>query len=178
LKIYPGEKLEINRGKTMKHIIAIMLISLSFQIQAAAPGSAIGFELDSLEGSQKIKLSDYRGKVVFVDFWASWCVPCKKSLPEFNKVYHEFKDKGFEIVAINLDENPEDAKAFLKKHSVDYTIAADSNGKIAEKFGVEAMPSSVLIDPLGVIRINHKGYRKGDADKLKKAIKILLGEKS
>lgn len=162
----------------MKNLLTLLFLIFSFQLQAVSPGSAIGFELDTLEGNAKVKLSDYKGKVVFVDFWASWCVPCKQSLPEFNKVYHQYKDKGFEIIAINLDENPEEAKAFLNKHPVDYMIAADSSGNIAEKFGVEAMPSSVLIDQLGVLRVNHKGYRKGDAEKLEKAIKLLLGDKS
>lgn len=162
----------------MKNLLTVLLVIFSFQLQAISPGSAIGFELDALEGNAKIRLSDFKGKVVFVDFWASWCGPCKQSLPEFNKVYHQYKDKGFEIIAINLDENPEDAKAFLSKHPVDYTIAADSSGSIAEKFGIEAMPSSVLIDQLGVLRVNHKGYRKGDAEKLKKAINLLLGDKS
>ena len=162
----------------MKKIISLVMLLLSLQLKAAAPGSSISFELDALQGDQKIKLADYKGKVVFVDFWASWCGPCKQSLPEFNKVYNTYKDMGFEIIAINLDENPEDAKAFLKKTPVDYTIAADASGSIAEKFGVEAMPSSVLIDQKGVIRVNHKGYRSGDAKKLEKAIKMLLGGKS
>ena len=116
-----------------------------------------------------------KGKVIFVDFWASWCTPCLKSLPEFEQLQTTFSGRGDVVVlAINLDENPNDATKFVKDLDVSYKILADKDGSIPESFGVSTMPSSFIIDKQGVIRYVHKGYKTGDVSKIKTEIEQLL----
>ena len=137
--------------------------------------SAPSFRARSLDGSETISNTDLQGKVIFVDFWASWCGPCLKSLPEFENLQTSFSGRDDVVVlAINLDENPNDAKAFLKKINVSYKILADNKGVIPESFGVSTMPSSFIIDKEGVIRYVHKGYKAGDVNKIKSEIEQLL----
>jgi thiol-disulfide isomerase/thioredoxin len=124
----------------------------------------------------KMLRSDYfRGKVLYVDFWASWCGPCRVSLPAMNGIYQEFKGEGFEVLAVNLDKNPADAKRFLKQHPVGYYVVTD-DGSLPRQFGLKGMPTAYLIDRRGTIRRVHEGFRPGDDERLRKQIRLLLNE--
>jgi thiol-disulfide isomerase/thioredoxin len=116
-------------------------------------------------------------KVVYMDFWASWCGPCGQSLPFLNELQSQMKNQGLEVVAVNLDENRQDADEFLAKHPVGLTIAADPEGHCPNAYGVQAMPSSFLIDRHGKVRHIHLGFRPGDRDGLRNHIAALLAEK-
>jgi thiol-disulfide isomerase/thioredoxin len=107
---------------------------------------------------QRIYFKDYLGKVVLLDFWASWCGPCRQSFPWMNVMQEKYKDQGFEIIAINLDSEPEDAFDFLKEIPANFTLGFDSEGLTAEKMNVEAMPMSYLIDRQGKIRQRLIGF--------------------
>ena len=147
-------------------------ISHSF---AANVGDAVpSFKANSLDGSKTVDISQLEGKVVFVDFWASWCTPCLKSLPEFEKLQTSFANHDVVVLAINLDEDPKSAQKFIDKLNVTYEILADNTGQIPEAFGVSTMPSSYIIDKDGVIQYVHKGYKSGDVDKIKSKIQQLL----
>ena len=165
----------------MLNTTKILLVSLilTFISQAAMSAkigdSAPSFRARTLDGSQTISNDDLKGKVIFVDFWASWCAPCLKSLPEFEQLQTSFSGRNDVVVlAINLDENPKDADKFLRTLDVSYKILADQEGKIPESFGVSTMPSSFIIDKQGVIRYVHKGYKSGDVNKIKTEIEQLL----
>lgn len=119
----------------------------------------------------------YEGKVLYVDFWASWCTSCVQSFPFLNQLTHEFGDKGLHIVGINLDEQIDDATAFLGHHPSQFTIANQGGEACAKSFDVQAMPTSYLIDKHGVIRHIHQGFREGETEDLKKQITQLLTEK-
>lgn len=151
--------------------VASTQIALAVSVGDDAPS----FRARSLDGSETISNTDLAGKVVFVDFWASWCTPCLKSLPEFENLQTSFSGRDDVVVlAINLDENPQDAKKFIDKLNVTYKILADNEGVIPESFGVSTMPSSFIIDKSGVIRYVHKGYKSGDVGKIKSEIEALL----
>ena len=122
-------------------------------------------------------LQQYKGHVVYVDFWASWCVPCAHSFPFLNELHHEFKDKGLQIVGINMDENAGDAKAFLAKTPAQFTIVADTSTQCAKDFDVKAMPSSYLIDRKGVVHHVHQGFRSEDIKELRALVEHLLAAK-
>jgi thiol-disulfide isomerase/thioredoxin len=116
---------------------------------AAPSEGAHNFSLPGLKTGQEISLEDFRGKVIYLDFWASWCGPCRKSLPLYEEMKKEFPPDRFEIVAINLDEDRNDAVRFLEKHPVSYTILLDPAGTTASQWQIQAMPTSFLLDSDG-----------------------------
>lgn len=132
----------------------------------------------SLPGDNKtIKLKDLKGKVVYLDFWASWCDPCRKSFPWMNEMHSRYDSKKFIIVAVSLDTLKADATEFLEKVPANFNIAYDPKGKVAQKYNLKAMPTSYLIDKRGNIVIAHKGYREGDAAKIEEKIRKLINSK-
>lgn len=113
-----------------------------------------------------IELADFHGNVVLVDFWASWCPPCLESLPAYERLYRRFNDSGFEVIAVNVDENIEDAKAFLDRVPVSFPVVTDPEGNIGVPWGVRSLPRAFLIGPDGDIVLEHKRFREGDEEKL------------
>ncbi|OAI08860.1 TlpA family protein disulfide reductase [Methylomonas methanica] len=118
--------------------------------------------------------SNFKGKVVLLDFWATWCPPCIKSMPFFNGLHQELGKDGFEVVAINLDEDRDTVSQFLTEHQVNYPIAFDPQGECPKIYDVKAMPSSYLLDKSGIVRKIHLGFREGDQALLREQIKSLL----
>ena len=119
-------------------------------------------------------MEDYRGKVVYLDFWASWCGPCRQSLPMLDQLRQEVGADKFEVIAINLDETPEEGLAFLKQFPVSYTVLVDQQKLTPRQYQLMGMPSSFLIDQQGVIRSSHTGFRKSDIEKIRKSVEALL----
>lgn len=133
------------------------------------------FTLETVSGQATLSLKDYRGKVVLVDFWASWCAPCKKSLPELQKIDQEYED--LRILAINIDDQKKNALKFMKKINLDMTVLFDEEKEVAEIFNLSEMPSAVLIDQEGVVRQVFPGYTKNKLGEFKQAIeKYLISE--
>ena len=127
-----------------------------------------------LDGQGQLSLASLHGKVVYLDFWASWCKPCALSLPTLDGFRKEFPSKDFAVLAVNVDHDPALAKAFLSRRPVGYPSLNDPQGELPVKFGVETMPTSFLIDRQGVIRRVHAGFRKEDVPELRQAIQELI----
>ena len=132
--------------------------------------------LTTLEGAPAHNLQEFKGKVVYMDFWASWCLPCVKSFPFLNELDHDLKEQGLHVIGINLDEKVTDAQEFLAKHPVDFSIVADPSKQCAKGFEVIAMPTSYLIDRKGNIRHIHRGFRSGETNELRALITQLVME--
>ena len=144
---------------------------------ASQPGD-ISPGCDAIQKTTKMKgMEAFRGKVVYLDFWATWCPPCRKSMPALNQLRNELVSSGFEVVAINLDEKQDDAEQYLKKYPVDYPIIFDSTASCAKVYDPKGMPTSYLIDRQGVIRDVHVGYRQGDIKEIRSKVQALLEEK-
>ena len=106
-----------------------------------------------------------KGKVVMIDFWASWCEPCKQSFPAMEDLHHRFSDKGLVILAINVDENRSDMEDFLKKNAANFAVVRDAGHKLVAHAGIATIPSSFLIDREGKVRFVHTGYRGTETKK-------------
>lgn len=123
-----------------------------------------------------IKLDSLKGQVVYLDFWASWCAPCKKSFPWLNQIHTKYGEQGFKVIAVNLDRDQELAKRFLKHHPARFEIGYDPEGKIASQLKVQGMPSSFLIDRKGNIVSSHVGFKEKNIKSLEAEIESLLSK--
>jgi cytochrome c biogenesis protein CcmG, thiol:disulfide interchange protein DsbE len=158
--------------------IAFILGALAFSIQPTAASIsklAPNVAVHTADGAT-VRLADYKGKVVLIDFWASWCPPCKTSFPALDAIYREYQPKGLEVLAVNVDERRHDADTFLEAHPHRLTVLYDPKGLSPEAFGVKGMPSSFLIDRAGNIRFTHMGYSGNVDDSYRQEIAQLLSE--
>ncbi|MGH8246084.1 MAG: TlpA family protein disulfide reductase [Gammaproteobacteria bacterium] len=155
---------------------ALTLAALSNGSSAATGRAAPNCSLTPVGDGQNYDTHHFRGKVLYVDFWASWCSPCAQSFPFMNALDREFRDRGLQMLGINLDEEPEDARAFLTRHPANFNVAFDAGGRCPQDFGVKAMPSSYLVDRQGNIRDVHLGFRRGEVDRLRALVEQLLAE--
>lgn len=159
----------------------ILIFLLMFATTSAgAEDIELGFpapeiRLPALQGTSTLALADLRGKVVYLDFWASWCGPCRQSLPELEKLRNKYAPH-FEVFAVNLDEKPADGLKFLEKYPVSYPVVSDAEARFPEMFRIKGMPTSYIVDREGNLRYVHEGYRDGDAQKIESLIKQLIAE--
>ena len=153
-------------------------LSLLSGVCMAAPlgQPAPDFELRG-EGAAPVKLSALRGKVVYLDFWASWCGPCRQSFPWMNELQAKFAARGLQVVAVNLDAKDADAKKFLAETAGKFQIAYDSKGLTPKLYGVKGMPTSYLIDREGRLVYEHAGFNLSKTADLEKQIDKLLDTK-
>lgn len=158
------------RYKELAPLIFLGLFSGAIFGQELAPE----FEGKDIYGDSTLRLSDYRGKVVFIDFWASWCPPCLVSLPAYDKMYKELGNTEFEFIAINVDEDTEDGLDFLEDHPVSYPVLADPDGDIGIPYRIRTLPVSYLLDRDGRIVQTYRSFKLGDEVDIKQDIVSLL----
>ena len=137
-----------------------------------APGPA--FKIDSVNGQGKIDLAALKGKVVIVDFWATWCEPCKKSFPKLQDLSTKYKASGLEIVGISEDEDNKGIADFGKTYGAKFPLGWDNGKAVADKWKPPNMPSSYIVDKTGVVRFVHMGYHDGEENEIEKEVKSLL----
>lgn len=138
----------------------------------ASPQLAPDINVATRDGN--IKLSEYRGQVVYLDFWASWCVPCRKSFPWMQQLQQNYRDQGLKIIAVNLDKQRVLADKFLQNFDVNFMIGFDEAGDSARAYGLKGMPSSYLIGRDGKLYSSHIGFRQKETARLEKTIQKLL----
>lgn len=156
-------------------LLPLFLFLFSLYSGNSFAAKAPAFTLNADKGT--ISLSKLRGKVVYVDFWASWCVPCRKSFPWMNKMQAKYKSQGLVVLGINLDADKSAAKAFLKQVPAKFTVAYDPEGQTPGKYHVEVMPTSYLVDRSGNIVYSHRGFKKSQSDEMESKISALLRKK-
>jgi peroxiredoxin len=142
----------------------------------ASNGRGTGFTLKDLSGKD-VSLKDFRGKVVLLEFWATWCPPCRASVPELIKLDERFKGRDFALIAVSLDDNTEAVKEFVKEKGIPYTVLMDDR-KASEEYGVFSIPTSFIIDRNGVVLSKHAGYAEGMIGDISNNIENLLSGKS
>jgi thiol-disulfide isomerase/thioredoxin len=119
-------------------------------------------------------LPNLKGKVVYLDFWASWCAPCKASFPVLNSWHQQLAAKGVVVLGVNVDENEADMQTFLKKNTIGFPIVRDAEHKLVSTANVKTMPTSFIIDRKGIIRHVHNGFHKKDESTLLAQLNALL----
>ena len=131
------------------------------------------FELELLGGS-RFRLAQSKGKVVILDFWATWCGPCLQAMPQVERVADEFRDRGVQLIAVNLQEEPKQISSMLERHKLQPTVALDRDGAVAEKYAANAIPQTVIIDRDGTVARLYVGGGPHLGDQLRDALDALL----
>jgi len=162
----------------MKHL-PLLLITLCLTLlntnSIAATNKAPDIHLPAING--EVDLKQLQGKVVYLDFWASWCAPCRNSFPWMAEMKERYGAQGLEIIAVNLDKERALADKFLEGMDINFIVAFDTSGESAEKYDLRGMPGSYIIGRDGSIQATHLGFRDKDKRKLEAAIKILMQQR-
>jgi thiol-disulfide isomerase/thioredoxin len=162
--------------RTISMLCAVATLAAMGSTAAETPRPAPACDLEAFDSPAAFDMRQLAGDVLYVDFWASWCTSCAKSFPFLNALHREFREDGLRIVGINLDEDIDDAKAFLAKRPAEFVLAVDASGQCPRAFGVTAMPSSYLVDREGTIRHVLVGFRSGEAEDVRRKVQQLLAE--
>ena len=150
----------------MKTIAIVMTVLLLFITHAQAK--------DSIPLQYEDVIKQYKGDVIYLDFWASWCTPCRKSFPWMNKIQQKYADKNFKVISVNLDAEPNLAKQFLLNTPANFTILYDTDGSLAQELQLKGMPSSFIINAEGKIVSAHVGFTDKKKVKYEQEIQQLL----
>jgi thiol-disulfide isomerase/thioredoxin len=159
-------------------VLAAALLATAWP--AAATDGAVpapAFSLASRAGGQ-VSLADLKGQVVMINFWASWCGPCRQEFPALDQIYAKYKPMGFTLVAINVESEKADAEKFLATTPASFPILFDPDNSVSGKYGVSAMPTTILVDRQGRVRWQHRAYKPGDEAKYIEQIRAALREKA
>jgi len=160
----------------MKNLKKLLIIfSLCFASLAQAQSlTEQQWAVQLSNGQSSIPLAQYKGKVLWIDFWASWCAPCRASFPWMNTMQEKYGDYGFKVVAINVDENSADAVQFLREHPANFDVFFDPSGNAPALFNVQGMPTSVLVDRQGNIHFMHIGFEPSQKEELEYKIRAVI----
>lgn len=154
----------------------VMLVGWSMVARTeATQESAPDFTLKSKSG-ENVRLEDLRGQVVMLNFWASWCGPCRQEMPHLEALFQQYEKFGFTLLAVNVDENSALADDFLKDVPVTFPVLYDNTSVVSKLYSVDAMPTTVLIDRDGKRRFLHRGYKPGYEENYRSQIKTLIRE--
>ena len=155
-------------------ILTLLLLSGGTALAVSRGDLAPDFLLPVLGGESARSLAASHGKVRYLDFWASWCPPCRVSLPDIVALQEELGGDLFEVIAINVDERPDDALRFLRRYPVNYDCLSDPRGATAKAYALPGMPTSFVLDPEGRVTLVHVGFKRGDMAKIRAHILELL----
>ena len=162
----------------MRNRIAAMVAALSVALPALAGPTgapAPSFTL-AARGGQNVSLTQYKGQVVMLNFWASWCGPCRQEMPLLESIYRKYNKMGFTMIGVNVEPDSNAANEWLKATPVSFPILYDRDSKVSKLYDVAGMPSTVIIDRNGKLRVLHRGYKPGDENEYLDSIRTLIRE--
>jgi thiol-disulfide isomerase/thioredoxin len=159
-------------------VLAVAAIGAASTVAGAAITPTAGapdFTLPTL-GGPNVRLQEQRGRVVMINFWASWCGPCREEMPHLARLYEKYRASGFTVLAVNIDEDQAKAANLAQQLGMRFPVLLDTGKQVSRLYDLSAMPSTVLVDRDGRVRYVHRGYRDGYADAYEKQIRELLRE--
>lgn len=167
------------KATILKKSMAAIGLTVLFASAAAtadiAEGPAPDFALKSSSG-ENLRLSEFRGEVVMINFWASWCGPCRQEMPLLDELYSQYKPLGFTILGVNVEQDPTQARQMLNDSPVNFPVLFDKQSEVSKLYNVVAMPSTVLVDRDGNVRYLHQGYKPGFEDTYQQQVRALIRE--
>lgn len=161
----------LRRILTLLAGLAVLPITGAETLSGAAPG----FTLESRDGG-RVSLADFEGDVVLLNFWATWCAPCREEMPHLEAIYERYRDLGFTLLGVNVEEDTSNASKFLAETPVSFPILFDPENEVSALYDVVAMPSTVLIGREGTMRYIHHGYQPGYEQEYQAQVRALLRE--
>ena len=166
----------------MKRALGVLLCVASAAFPLRADAAQVGspaptVAMPRFDGKGNVTLASLRGGVVYVDFWAAWCIPCRTSMPWLDRLYKQHAAAGFHVVGVNKDATASDAERFLQRVPVTFTLVKDDSDTAAKAFDVKSMPSGYLVDRKGVVRQVHRGFTGSTQTALEQEVEKLLAEK-
>ena len=161
----------------MRNVVAAIVAALAMSLPALADpsGPAPQFTL-AAKGGRDVSLAQYKGQVVMLNFWASWCGPCRQEMPLLESIYKKYNKLGFTMLGVNVEPDSNAANEWLKQTPVSFPILYDKESKVSKAYDVATMPSTVIIDRSGKVRMLHRGYKPGDENDYMNSIRELIRE--
>jgi peroxiredoxin len=160
--------------------LSVLTLGMVLLAGPAWPGSAVSadapdFQLPTRDGG-KVRLDDLRGQVVMINFWASWCGPCRQEFPVLEQMYRKYRPMGFTLLAVNVESDSADAERFLAATPVTFPVAFDRENAVSGSYGVSAMPTTLIVDRKGQVRWQHRAYKPGDENEYLDQVRAMLKE--
>ena len=156
-------------------LVALTTVMLATAANATADQPAPTFSLPS-RGGGAIDLAQYKGQVVMINFWASWCVPCRQEMPLLESIYKKYTPLGFTLIGVNVEPDQKEAENFLKQTPVSFPVLFDAKSKVSGLYNVQVMPTTVFIDRKGNVRLVHQSYQAGAENLYMDQIRTLIRE--
>ena len=162
----------------MKNRIAALVAALGLAVPALAGSAGVSAPQFTLaaRGGRDVSLAQYHGQVVMINFWASWCGPCRQEMPLLESIYKRYNKLGFTLLGVNVEPDSKAANEWLKDTPVSFPILYDKDSKVSKLYEVAGMPSTVIIDRSGKLRTVHRGYKPGDENEYLDSIRSLIRE--
>jgi thiol-disulfide isomerase/thioredoxin len=155
-------------------VLSALVVSLAWAADAVK-GPAPGFALQSRDGT-KVSPAQYKGDVVMINFWATWCVPCRQEMPKLEALYQRYNKLGFKLLAVNVENNPDGVKKWLAETPVSFPVLFDTKSEVSKLYKVETMPTTVIVAKDGTMRYLHHGYQAGYENDYQNEVRTLLRE--
>jgi peroxiredoxin len=162
-------------GRIFRVAILAGVLVTSLSLAGDGSGPAPDFNL-AARGGKSLALSELRGQVIMINFWATWCGPCRQEMPLLEQMYRKYQPMGFTMLGVNVEPDPSGAEDWLKETPVSFPILFDKENRVSKLYNVSGMPSSVLIDRKGNVRYLHRGYKSGDENTYLNYIRTLVKE--
>ena len=162
-------------GRIFRGVLLAGVLVTSLSLAGDGSGPAPDFNLGA-RGGKNLALSQLRGQVVMINFWATWCGPCRQEMPLLEQMYKKYRPMGFTLLGVNVEPDPSGAENWLKETPVSFPILFDRENRVSKLYNVSGMPSSVLIDRKGNVRYLHRGYKPGDENTYLNHIRALVKE--